>query len=100
MVMRVILMKREVFQRLIETLERSYSIPERSTISEALVCMRSDPRDQVLTQKRQQGVSWQTFNSECHYQRREKLEKTLNKHLESQVNYLHFRIFWLIFWKK
>lgn len=50
--MHIIVMKREAFIRLIETLERSYSIAKRFTISETLICMHSNPPDQVLTQKR------------------------------------------------
>lgn len=51
-VMHIIVMKRKAFKRLIETLERSYSIPKHSIISEALICMHSNPLEPVLTQKR------------------------------------------------
>lgn len=51
-VMHIIVMKREAFKRLIETLEHSYFIPKCFTISETLICMHSNPQDQVLTQKR------------------------------------------------
>lgn len=88
--MHIIVMKCEVFKRLIETLEHSYAIPEHSTISEALIGIHGNPQDQALTQKRScTAVSFmQTFSSQCpfHYQRWETLEKTLDKHLESQVD--------------
>lgn len=90
--MHIIVMKHEVFKRLIETLERSYSIPKRSRISEALICMHSNPQDHVLTQKRSStaaslaaGIQQSEY---VHYRRRENLKRTLDKHLESQVNTL------------